>query len=99
MSGAPTTLSTTLSANSHLQEILTGISHYFGFMTQIHFWALTKVPVTPTTEERDAMKKVAALMATKNRKIDLAIQVLSTIKSYNEEFIQVHDDSQSVSGW
>ena len=98
MSDAPATLSTTLSANSHLQEILAGISHYFGFVTQIRFWALTEVPTSPTDEERVALKKVAALVRTENHKIDLAIQALATIKSYNEEFIRAHDD-ESVSGW
>jgi hypothetical protein len=99
MSAAPATLSTTLSANTHLQEILAGISHYFGFVTQIRFWALTEVPVAPTAEERDAMKKVAALVATENRKIDLAIQALNTIKAYNEEFVRAHDETQTVAGW
>ncbi|KIL56914.1 hypothetical protein M378DRAFT_16659 [Amanita muscaria Koide BX008] len=87
--------SLSLSGSSHLHDVARTVADYFSFMVNIRAWAETEVPAAPTAEERQALKKVADLVAAENRRIDLAIQALTTIKVYNEEFIKTHDSSHT----
>ncbi|KIL55378.1 hypothetical protein M378DRAFT_18005 [Amanita muscaria Koide BX008] len=87
--------SLSLSGSSPLHDVARTVADYFSFVVNIRAWAETEVPTAPTAEERQTLKKVADLVAAENRWIDLAIQALTTIKAYNEEFIKTHDSSHT----
>ena len=88
---AARTLSNTLSAASLIAHIHTIVAEYFSFCSNVRMAATYDIPVTTTFEEREVLKRTADMVAAENARIDLAIEALKTIKTYNNDFIRAHD--------